>query len=200
MSWRFCASIIFAFLGVTATAQTPQSITVSSPVLKSGQPIPQDYTADGKNVSPPITWTNAPAGTKEFAVIMDDPDVPMPQPFVHWVIYKIPATANGLPENIPIDAATPMPAAIAGAVQGVSGFRRPIYRGPAPPPGKVAPLSLHGLRARRDSRSAARTEQAAAARRDEGPRRRSGRAGRDLRAEATITSRRLQDRDVRQVG
>jgi len=137
MSWRSCASIIFAFLGVTATAQTPQSITVSSPVLKSGQPIPQDYTADGKNVSPPITWTNAPASTKEFAVIMDDPDVPMPQPFVHWVIYKIPATANGLPENIPIDAATPMPAAIAGAVQGVSGFRRPIYRGPAPPPGKV---------------------------------------------------------------
>ena len=60
----------------------------------------------------------------------------MPQPFVHWVIYKIPATASGLPENIPIDPATPMPPAIAGAVQGLSGFKRPIYRGPAPPPGK----------------------------------------------------------------
>jgi hypothetical protein len=56
---------------------------------------------------------------------------------VHWVIYKIPATAKGIPENIPIDAAAPMPSEIAGAVQGVSGFRHPIYRGPAPPPGKV---------------------------------------------------------------
>ena len=77
-----------------------------------------------------------PAGTKEFALIMDDPDVPMPQPFVHWVIYKIPGTAKGLPENIPIDPATPMPSEIAGALQGTSGFRRAIYRGPAPPPGK----------------------------------------------------------------
>ena len=137
MYWRFGGSIIVALLTVTATAQTPQSIMVTSPALKSGEPIPRDYTADGKNISPPIAWTNAPAGTREFAVIMDDPDVPMPQPFVHWVIYKIPATAKGLPENIPIDAATPMPAEIAGAVQGVSGFRRPIYRGPAPPAGKV---------------------------------------------------------------
>jgi len=114
---RLGASLIIALATVTATAQTPQSIIVTSPVLKSGEPIPRDYTADGKNMSPPITWTNAPAATKEFALIMDDPDVPMPQPFVHWVIYKIPAAAKGLPENIPIDAATPMPAEIAGAVQ-----------------------------------------------------------------------------------
>jgi Raf kinase inhibitor-like YbhB/YbcL family protein len=52
------------------------------------------------------------------------------------VIYKIPGTAKGLPENIPIDQATPMPPEMAGAVQGLSGFKRPIYRGPAPPPGK----------------------------------------------------------------
>ena len=69
-------------------------------------------------------------------MICDDPDVPMPQPFVHWVIYKIPGTAKGLPENIPIDPEAPMPAEITGAVQGTSGFRRAIYRGPAPPPGK----------------------------------------------------------------
>ena len=120
-----------------AAAQTPQALTVTSPALKAGEPIPRDYTADGKNVSPPLMWANAPAATKEFAVIVDDPDAPTPQPFVHWVIYKIPASAKGLPENIPIDAATPMPPEAAGAVQGTSGFRRPIYRGPAPPPGKV---------------------------------------------------------------
>ena len=119
-----------------AIAQAPQALTVTSPTLKAGETIPRDYTADGKNVSPPLQWSGAPAPTKEFAVICDDPDVPMPQPFVHWVIYKIPGTAKGLPENIPIDPAAAMPADVAGAVQGTSGFRRPIYRGPAPPPGK----------------------------------------------------------------
>ena len=78
-----------------------------------------------------------PAGTKELAVICEDPDAGNPPPFVHWVIYKIPATAKGLPEDIPIEPAHAMPAEIAGAIQGVSGFRRPIYRGPAPPPGKL---------------------------------------------------------------
>jgi Raf kinase inhibitor-like YbhB/YbcL family protein len=111
-------------------------MTLTSPTLQEGQPIPVDHTADGKNISPAIMWSNVPAGTKSFALIMDDPDVPMPQPFVHWVIYNIPGTAKGLPENIAIDPAAAMPAEIAGAVHGVSGFRRPIYRGPAPPPGK----------------------------------------------------------------
>ena len=119
-----------------ALLQNPQTMTITSPTIKAGERIPADHTADGKNISPALLWSNAPAGTKEFAVIMDDPDVPMPQPFVHWVIYKIPGSAKGLPENIPIDPAAPMPSEIAGAVQGVSGFRRPIYRGPAPPPGK----------------------------------------------------------------
>lgn len=121
---------------VGAAAQAPQPLTITSPTLKAGEAIPRDYTADGRNVSPPLQWSGAPASTREFAVICDDPDVPFPQPFVHWVIYKIPGTAKGLPENIPIDAATPMPDEVAGAVQGTSGFRRAIYRGPAPPPGK----------------------------------------------------------------
>jgi Raf kinase inhibitor-like YbhB/YbcL family protein len=79
-----------------------------------------------------LAWSGLPAGTREIAVIHEDPIAPTPQPFVHWVIYKIPATAKGLPENISADPATPMPAELAGAVQGVSGFRRPGYRGPAP--------------------------------------------------------------------
>lgn len=129
--------LLFAAAFSPVAGQTPQTMTLTSPTLKAGQPIPVDHTADGKNISPAITWSNVPAGTKSFALIMDDPDVPMPQPFVHWVIYKIPGAAKGVPENIPIDAAAPMPSEIAGAVQGVSGFRRPIYRGPAPPAGKV---------------------------------------------------------------
>lgn len=126
-----------AMLTVAAAAQAPQKITVESPTLKADQPIPREYSADGRNVSPPLRWSNVPAGTKELAVVLQDPDAGNPPPFVHWVIYKIPPTATGLPENIPFEPGVPMPAEIAGAVQGVSGFRRPIYRGPAPPPGKV---------------------------------------------------------------
>jgi Raf kinase inhibitor-like YbhB/YbcL family protein len=131
------ALLCVGLLSVRAAAQTPQTITVESPTLKADQPIPRDYTADGRNVSPPITWKGVPTATKQLAVVLQDPDAGNPPPFVHWVIYKIPPTAKGLPENVPFEPDVPMPAEIAGAIQGVSGFRRPIYRGPAPPPGRV---------------------------------------------------------------
>jgi hypothetical protein len=122
-------------------AQTPLSahkMTVTSPTMKTGETMPRDYTPDGKNLSPPLQWTDVPAGTRSFAVFCEDHAVGNPPPFVHWVIYNIPGTATGLPEGLPIDPAAPMPAAIAGATQGLSGFgrARAIYRGPAPPPGK----------------------------------------------------------------
>jgi Raf kinase inhibitor-like YbhB/YbcL family protein len=134
MKLAWCAILIG---GVTLAAQTaPQKISVGSPALVADQTMPRDYTPDGRNLSPPLTWSNVPAATREIAVVCEDPDAGNPPPFVHWVIYKIPATAKGLPEGIPIDPAAAMPAGIAGAIQGVSGFRRAIYRGPAPPPGK----------------------------------------------------------------
>lgn len=137
------------FIGVTTTlasvcigvaaasfSQAAAALVVSSPTIVADQPIPKRHTADGENVSPPIAWRGAPAMTKSFALICDDPDVPIPGGFVHWVVYNIPASASGVPEELPIDPAAPMPASIAGATQGVSGFKRPIYRGPAPPAGK----------------------------------------------------------------
>lgn len=133
------ASLAFGLAGASAQP-TPAALTVTSNTISAGATIPAQHTADGLNISPALAWAGAPAGTKSFAVVCEDPDVLLPptnpQPFVHWVIYNIPATAKGLPENVPIDPAAPMPAAIAGAIQGPSGFRRPIYRGPAPPPGK----------------------------------------------------------------
>jgi Raf kinase inhibitor-like YbhB/YbcL family protein len=120
----------------TVAAQTPQKITVSSPTLKDGDVVPRQYTPDGRNDSPPLSWTGVPADAKELAVICEDPDAGNPPPFVHWVVYKIPATAKGLPEAVPIDPAAKMPGDLAGTVQGTNGFRRAIYRGPAPPPGK----------------------------------------------------------------
>lgn len=158
---QFVAASLLGAVAVATSTESPvasgqavATLTVTSPTLVAGQPIPRQHTADGENTSPALSWSGAPAQTKSFALICDDPDVPMPQPFVHWVIYNIPGAAKGLPANIPIDPAAAMPAEIAGAVQGPSGFRRNIYRGPAPPPGKphhyhftVYALDVDGLAA-----------------------------------------------------
>jgi len=131
------AALVLGLAG-TAAAQTPATITVTSPTIKANETIPVDHTADGKNISPALMWTGAPAATKQFALVYDDPDVVFGgQTFVHWVVYKIPGTAKGLPAELPIDQVTlTAPADIAGAIQGLSGFKRPFYRGPAPPAGK----------------------------------------------------------------
>src|SRR5262245_36228861 len=123
-------------LASAAIAQTPEAITVTSTTLKTNESTAKDHPADGKNVSPPLMWSGAPAATKQFARVMDDPDVPMPGGFVHWVVYKIPAAAKGLPAELPMDATLTAPAELAGTIQGLSGFRRAGYRGPAPPAGK----------------------------------------------------------------
>jgi Raf kinase inhibitor-like YbhB/YbcL family protein len=97
--------------------------------------MPRDYTPDGRNISPPLSWSNVPPGTRELAVVCADFGAGSPPPWVHWIIYNIPASAKGLPAGLPIDPAVPMPREIAGAVQGLNGWRRGIYRGPAPPAG-----------------------------------------------------------------
>lgn len=118
---------------------SPAPLAVTSPTLKQGETVPRQHTPDGRNDSPALNWSGAPASTKEFAVVCEDPDAGNPPPFVHWVIYKIPGAAKGLPEALPVNTTLPMPAELAGAIQGLNGFRRPLYRGPAPPPGKPHP-------------------------------------------------------------
>jgi Raf kinase inhibitor-like YbhB/YbcL family protein len=136
IAWSLLVGAMLMGAVIVALAQTPQKITVASPTLKDGDTMPVQYTPDGRNDSPPLAWSGVPATAKELAVVCEDPDAGNPPPFVHWVVYKIPATAKGLPEALPIDPATNMPADLAGAVQGTNGFRRAIYRGPAPPGGK----------------------------------------------------------------
>ncbi len=133
-----CALAIAALCAASVSAQTPAAITVTSTTLKANETIPKDHTADGRNVSPALAWSGAPAATKQFALVFDDPDVVFGgQTFVHWLVYKIPGTAKGLAAELPIDAVTlTTPPELAGAIQGLSGFKRPLYRGPAPPPGK----------------------------------------------------------------
>ena len=131
------AAIASASAKAMADEQTPAAITVTSATLKANETIPKDHTADGKNVSPALAWSGAPAATKQFAMIMDDPDAQFGgSNFVHWVVYKIPAAAKGLPAELPMDATLTAPPELAGTIQGLSGFRRAGYRGPAPPAGK----------------------------------------------------------------
>ena len=140
-AWTYAAlgrheAIAEMFRAARAAANPPAEVVVTSTSLAANQPMPREYTADGHNYSPPLSWSNVPEHTVSIAVVCEDPDAGNPPPFVHWVIYNIPATAKGLPENIPFEPNAPMPAEIRGAVQGLSGFRRPMYRGPAPPAGK----------------------------------------------------------------
>ena len=106
---------------------------IQSDALKPGHPIPQKYTADGANVSPPLSWSGVPDGAKELALVVEDPDAPRPEPFVHWLVYGIPVDAPGLPERAPLQqTALREPR---GAAQGKNSFGKIGYGGPAPPPG-----------------------------------------------------------------
>ena len=112
----------------------PMKIEVKSTAFAQGQAIPKKYTGEGVDVSPPITWSGVPEGTKEIALICDDPDAPVAEPWVHWVIYNIPADTAGLPEGVPRTNRLAKPA---GAVQGKNSWpsNNIGYRGPMPPPG-----------------------------------------------------------------
>jgi Raf kinase inhibitor-like YbhB/YbcL family protein len=116
------------------------SIELTSPAFIDGEPIPTKYTEDGADVSPPLAWLNVPDGTQELALICDDPDAPSPSrpgkdPWVHWLVYKIPAEVRALPEDIPTTAHLGEPS---GALQGRNSWKdgeNVGYRGPAPPKG-----------------------------------------------------------------
>lgn len=107
-------------------------LQVTSTAFGPGEKVPLKHTGDGANISPPIAWSGAPKETKEFALICDDPDAPTPQPWVHWVIYKLPAETTRLPEGIPTRT---YPGHPVGGLQGINDFGNPGYGGPAPPKG-----------------------------------------------------------------
>jgi hypothetical protein len=103
-------------------------MTLSS-VFQEGERIPAKYTCEGEDISPPLTWGEVPAGTKSFALIVDDPDAPGGV-FTHWVLFNLPATSRELPEAVPTQPQLPN-----GALQGKNDFGKIGYGGPCPPPG-----------------------------------------------------------------
>jgi hypothetical protein len=114
--------------GLAQGGAMPFQMTTTA--FSSGGTIPKNYTCDGPDLSPPLTWKDPPAGTQSFALIADDPDAPSGT-WVHWVIYNLPSTAKELPEGV--QKAEKLPD---GATQGRNDFRKIGYGGPCPPPGK----------------------------------------------------------------
>jgi Raf kinase inhibitor-like YbhB/YbcL family protein len=108
------------------------ALVISSSAFAHQARIPRHYSGDGEDVSPPLQWSGVPATAKELALIADDPDAPTPEPWVHWVVYKIPVGAPGLPEGVPKAGLLSQPA---GVLQGENSWREIGYRGPAPPQG-----------------------------------------------------------------
>lgn len=110
------------------------TFALTSPVFPPHGSIPARNTCEGEDISPPLEWSGAPAGTKSYALIVDDPDAPDPQApkrvYVHWVAYNIPASATGLPEGVKPNA---LPA---GTKQGLNDWKRTGYGGPCPPIGR----------------------------------------------------------------
>jgi hypothetical protein len=109
--------------------EAPMTLSITSTAFAQAQPIPVLYSCDGKGISPPLAWSGAPAATKSFALIMDDPDAPMGT-YVHWVIYNIPSSAVGLPQATSKDAEL-----TDGSLQGPNSGGRTGYTGPCPPGG-----------------------------------------------------------------
>lgn len=101
------------------------NLRITSSAFGPGGKIPKRHAGDGDNLSPPLEWSGAPKGTKEFALLCFDPDAPLPRGFVHWVLYGIPADVTKVAEG-------QGPKAFVG---GVNGTGKTGYMGPYPPNG-----------------------------------------------------------------
>jgi Raf kinase inhibitor-like YbhB/YbcL family protein len=106
-----------------------KALSLSSPAFEEGGEVPDKYSCDGKNISPPLSWSGVPVGTGSFVLIMDDPDAPGGV-FTHWVLFNLPPDILELAEDIPNKSELE-----SGALQGKNGMGRTGYFGPCPPGG-----------------------------------------------------------------
>jgi len=103
------------------------TMQLTSSAFDEGGAIPAKHTGEGVDVSPPLAWTDPPAGTQAYAVICHDPDAPLVKEgaygYVHWVLYNLPGTTTELAEGSEL------------GVTGTNDFGKTNYGGPMPPPG-----------------------------------------------------------------
>jgi Raf kinase inhibitor-like YbhB/YbcL family protein len=110
------------------------ALKLTSSAFAHNGTIPRRYTCQGEDVSVPLAWSGAPAATKSFVLIVDDPDAPDPKAprmtWVHWVLYNLPQTATALPEGV-------RPGELPkGTLEGLNDWKRTGYGGPCPPIGR----------------------------------------------------------------
>jgi Raf kinase inhibitor-like YbhB/YbcL family protein len=109
--------------GHEVSTDAAATITVRSTAFAEGEEIPERFTCDGKDLSPPLEWSGGPA--KAWALVVDDPDAPGGT-FIHWVVLDIaPGTKSVETGEVP-----------AGGMQGVNSSGRASYIGPCPPSGE----------------------------------------------------------------
>jgi len=122
---------------LSGAALAAGTFALESPQVKPNSTIAEaqvfkGFGCEGGNVSPALSWSNAPAGTKSFALTVYDPDAPTGSGWWHWVMFNIPANVTSLPLGVgnPASGQTPK-----GAVQSKTDFGKPGYGGPCPPKG-----------------------------------------------------------------
>ena len=110
------------------------AMKLTSSAFFAGASIPAKFTCEGRDISPALTWSGVPRGTRSLALIVDDPDAPDPsapqRTWVHWILYNLPAHTSGLPEGLSSDNLPP------GTLEGVNDWKRTGYGGPCPPIGR----------------------------------------------------------------
>ncbi len=107
-----------------AKGVTPAAISVSSTSFGAGAAIPKDFTCDGADRSPQLSWSDPPASAKSIAIVVDDPDAPSGT-FTHWLVYNLPTESSSLAEGVD-------PTSL-GAKVGMNDFESVRYAGPCPP-------------------------------------------------------------------
>ncbi len=131
--WLLVVLIVLSACRATQPAQeeTGEILQLESSVFEAGGTIPQRYTCDGDDVSPPLSWTEPPPGTASQVLICDDPDAPAGT-WVHWVLFNLSSAARSLPEALPADEV------VEGVgTHGTNSWRRIGYGGPCPPKGST---------------------------------------------------------------
>jgi len=107
------------------------SLALKCAAFESGSRIPVKYTADGEDLSPPLSFEGVPEGTVTLALICDDPDAPVGT-WDHWVLFNIPPGTRGLAEGVEESPGLPE-----GSIKGKNGWGKKGWRGPSPPPGRA---------------------------------------------------------------
>jgi len=131
---RFCGGLILAVLPILLALAEGTTMKISSSAFAHEGAIPAVHTCDGGDRSPALQWSGAPANTRSFTLIVDDPDAPDPaapkMTWVHWVLYNLPADASSLKEGV---TQSDLPR---GTLEGKNDWKRTGYGGPCPPIGR----------------------------------------------------------------